>query len=139
MQMVFKNTRPTGLRPMCVLFSNSFDILGKNYKKRETSQEIGLQPVKVPGTNKKTTRFIKDDLIFRGRIFDTHIIYELHNSFVTVLPTSSLALPHLQQPIFYLLQPESYESSPILNVHQTCLEGLLKHRFWGPCPEAQSQ
>lgn len=30
---------------MCVLFSSSYGILGKIYKKIETSQEIELEPV----------------------------------------------------------------------------------------------
>lgn len=49
MLRVFKNTGPIGFSPVCVLFSSSYGVLEKFIRK--TSQEVGLEPVKAPGTD----------------------------------------------------------------------------------------
>ena len=125
---------------MCVLFSSSYGVLGKMYKKSETSPEIGLETLKVLGTDFfKKARLIKDDLIFRSGIFSTHIISELnyHSNFLTILPTSSLVPSHLRQPIFSIAARVIDQWFSKLSVHQNGREGLLK-QIAGPTPRGSA-
>lgn len=84
--------------------------------------------MKAPGINKKTTRFIKDNLIFRSEIFSTDFISECnYNSFLTILLISSLVTSHLQHLIFFSVEGRVVDEwLSKLSMQQNCLEDMLK-------------